>query len=70
MSLAFFCALLAAVLFGASTPLAKPLLTHMGPWQLSAFLYLGSALAMALIRILRAMTNATTPETRSFTRSS
>jgi drug/metabolite transporter (DMT)-like permease len=37
--------LLAAVLFGASTPLAKTLLEQMDPWALAGLLYLGAALA-------------------------
>lgn len=37
--------LFAAVLFGASTPLAKTLLEQMDPWALAGLLYLGAALA-------------------------
>lgn len=37
--------LCAAVLFGASTPLAKTLLEQMDPWALAGLLYLGAALA-------------------------
>ncbi|MGE3347753.1 MAG: EamA family transporter [Ramlibacter sp.] len=43
-------ALLAALLFGASTPLAKLLLIDIGPWMLAALLYLGSGLGLALYR--------------------
>ena len=39
--------LLAAVLFGASTPASKPLLQHFSPLLLSGLLYLGAALAVA-----------------------
>lgn len=46
-------ALLAAVLFGASTPLAKALVRDVGPWMLAALLYLGSGLGLALLRALR-----------------
>ncbi len=46
-------ALGAALLFGASVPLAKPLLDHMSPWMLAALLYLGSGVGLALLRVLR-----------------
>ena len=46
-------ALLAAALFGASTPLAKALLEGLGPWMLAALLYLGSGLGLALLRQVR-----------------
>jgi len=46
-------ALLAAVLFGASTPLAKALLEGVGPWLLAGSLYLGSGLGLALWRLAR-----------------
>jgi drug/metabolite transporter (DMT)-like permease len=39
--------LLAAALFGASTPASKPLLEGLGPVLLSGILYLGAALAVA-----------------------
>lgn len=39
--------LLAAALFGASTPASKPLLERVGPLLLSGTLYLGAALAVA-----------------------
>jgi drug/metabolite transporter (DMT)-like permease len=38
--------LLAAFLFGASTPLAKALLADFGPWELAGWLYLGGALGV------------------------
>jgi drug/metabolite transporter (DMT)-like permease len=41
-------ALLAAALFGASTPASKLLLAELGPLALAGLLYLGAALAMAL----------------------
>lgn len=44
---------LAALLFGASVPLTKPLLDHMGPWLLAALLYLGSGLGLALVRLVQ-----------------
>lgn len=46
-------ALAAAALFGASAPLAKPLLAYASPWLLAALLYLGSGIGLALLRRLR-----------------
>lgn len=47
-------ALLAALLFGAGTPLAKLLLDdEVSPWMLAGLLYLGSGLGLSLYRILR-----------------
>lgn len=43
-------ALAAAVLFGASTPLAKVLLGHVSPWLLAALLYLGAGTGLWLVR--------------------
>lgn len=43
-------ALASAVLFGAGTPLAKPLLGQTSPWMLAALLYLGSGLGLWLVR--------------------
>ena len=43
-------ALLAAVLFGAGTPLAKALLHSVSPWLLAGLLYLGSGLGLWLYR--------------------
>ncbi|MES2980518.1 MAG: EamA family transporter [Pseudomonadota bacterium] len=45
--------LLAAVLFGAGTPLAKLLLVQTSPWLLAALLYLGSGLGLFLLRRMR-----------------
>lgn len=45
-------ALAAALLFGASTPLAKMLLDHANPWLLAALLYLGSGIGLFLMRYL------------------
>jgi drug/metabolite transporter (DMT)-like permease len=44
-------ALIAALLFGAGTPLAKMLLDGLSPWLLAGLLYLGSGLGMALYRL-------------------
>jgi len=41
-------ALLAALLFGAGTPLAKLLLGSVSPWLLAGLLYLGSGLGLGL----------------------
>ncbi|MEH0164836.1 DMT family transporter [Paucibacter sp. JuS9] len=46
-------ALAAAVLFGAGTPMAKPLLAETGPWLLAGLLYLGSGLGLWAVRVLR-----------------
>lgn len=44
-------ALGAALLFGVSTPLAKLLLSSVGPWLLAGLLYLGSGIGLTLYRI-------------------
>ena len=46
-------ALAAALLFGASAPLAKPLLGPVGPWMLAGILYLGSGVGLAAWRLAR-----------------
>ena len=46
-------ALLAALLFGASAPLAKILLHALSPMQLAGALYLGSGVGLALWRLAR-----------------
>ena len=46
-------ALLAALLFGASTPLAKSLLPQMTPLLLAGLLYLGSGVGLAVYSFLR-----------------
>jgi len=46
-------ALLAAVLFGASTPLAKLLLGETSPWLLAGLLYAGSGVGLAILRRAR-----------------
>lgn len=45
-------ALLAALLFGLNTPLAKPLLASISPMTMAAFLYLGAAIGMLAIRLI------------------
>ncbi|WP_034609561.1 DMT family transporter [Cellulomonas sp. URHD0024] len=46
-------ALAAAVLFGASAPLAKLLLGDVSPWLLAGLLYVGSGLGLGLWRLVR-----------------
>lgn len=46
-----FLALLAAALFGASTPLAKLLLQDMSPLLLAGLLYLGSGAGLLIVRV-------------------
>lgn len=46
---AFSTALLSALLFGAATPLSKPLLEHLSTYQLAGLLYLGAALGVSLL---------------------
>lgn len=46
-------ALLAAALFGAGTPLAKAMMTGVGPWMLAGLLYLGSGFGLAVLRLIR-----------------
>ena len=46
-------ALLAALLFGASTPLAKLLVNAVSPVMLGGLLYLGSGIGLLLVRLLR-----------------
>lgn len=45
-------ALLSALLFGASTPLAKLLLRDIDPWMLAGLLYLGSGLGLGAVKTL------------------
>lgn len=51
-------ALGAAVLFGASTPAAKILLSDIGPWLLAGLLYLGSGVGLMVVRFLRGSNGA------------
>ena len=46
-------AVFAAILFGASTPLAKLLVGNVSPVLLSGLLYLGSGIGLGLYRVLR-----------------
>jgi len=47
-------ALASALLFGASTPLAKLLLGSVDPWMMAGLLYLGAGLGLALVHGARA----------------
>ena len=53
MSPGTYLALLAAALFGASTPLAKLLVQETNPWLLAGLLYLGSGIGLALVQLIR-----------------
>lgn len=58
-------ALAAALLFGASTPLAKLLLGDMPPQLLAGLLYLGSGAGLALLMVLRKLrAGAAAPDVR------
>lgn len=48
-------ALLAALLFGASSPLAKILLGEVAPVPLAAFLYLGSGIGLLIYQMIKAI---------------
>lgn len=50
-----FQAILAALLFGASAPLAKLLLGGIDPIPLASFLYLGSGIGLLLLRLMQRM---------------
>jgi len=45
-------ALIAALLFGSSMPLAKVLLSAVNPWLLAGLLYLGSGIGLSLYRLV------------------
>ena len=48
-----FLALLSAVLFGASTPLAKMMLGNVDPWMMAGLLYLGAGIGLAAVHFSR-----------------
>jgi hypothetical protein len=48
-----FFAIIAAILFGLSSPLAKALIGSIDPWLLAGILYLGSGIGMAVIQLIR-----------------
>ncbi|WP_431283240.1 DMT family transporter [Humitalea sp. 24SJ18S-53] len=47
-------ALLSAILFGASTPVAKLLLGFVDPWMMAGLLYLGAGAGLAIVHLCRA----------------
>ncbi len=51
-------AILAAVLFGASTPAAKWLLNDASPWLLAGILYLGSGIGLLMIYVIKNISHA------------
>lgn len=55
-------ALTAALLFGASTPVAKMLLVNLDPWLLAGLLYLGSGLGLGIYRVVRRTGGASLPK--------
>lgn len=59
MSRGIVSALLAAVLFGASTPLAKRLVGEIPPLMLAGLLYAGSGIGLALVLAIRRMVSDT-----------
>jgi drug/metabolite transporter (DMT)-like permease len=60
MQPAVLAALVSALLFGASTPLAKPLLAQVPPLALAGLLYLGAGVGLSVLRLMRHRLN---PET-------
>src|SRR5215831_2727912 len=57
-------ALLAAALFGISTPSAKLLMRQVDPWMLAGLLYLGSGIGLAAFRTIRTLLSNTRPVSR------
>lgn len=55
-------ALASAVLFGASTPLAKLLLDGVSPWMLAGLLYLGSGTGLGMAELARRLSGAPSTE--------
>ncbi|MEN4013767.1 MAG: EamA family transporter [Chloroflexota bacterium] len=66
---AYTTAILSALLFGAATPLTKPLLSHLSSNQMAGLLYLGAALGVSIILIReRKMTMPWRLDSRNATR--
>jgi drug/metabolite transporter (DMT)-like permease len=57
-------AVASALLFGASTPLAKLLLRSIDPWMLAGLLYLGSGAGLTALRLLSANRSGPRSEAR------
>jgi drug/metabolite transporter (DMT)-like permease len=55
-------ALLAAALFGVSTPSAKLLVRQVDPWMLAGLLYLGSGIGLSAFRTVRSLVSNTRRE--------
>ena len=53
MNIGIVCALISALLFGISTPLAKLLVGDVSPWLLAGLLYLGSGVGLTAVRWMR-----------------
>lgn len=53
MNQASLIALASAVLFGASTPIAKAWMVDASPWWMAGFMYLGSGLGLSICRFIR-----------------
>ena len=53
MRIGILLALLSAILFGASTPLAKTMLVGVDPWMMAGLLYLGAGIGLAGIHLAR-----------------
>ncbi len=60
-------ALVAALLFGASTPVAKSLLPQVAPVLMAGLLYLGSGLGLGVYRLIRSRTSAAGPREAALT---
>jgi hypothetical protein len=54
-----FTALLAAALFGATTPLAKALLGTLSPFMVAGLFYLGSGIGLAITILVRRLSLST-----------
>lgn len=59
---AAFTALLAAALFGATTPIAKALLGTLAPFMVAGLFYLGSGIGLAIVLVVRQTLSATRVE--------
>jgi drug/metabolite transporter (DMT)-like permease len=55
-------ALVAAVLFGISTPLAKVLLGTVHPWMLAGLLYFGAGVGLGIVQLVRAVMGVVSEE--------